>query len=332
METRIYTDYNPYAGLANNPNAGVRGYDFRSGTEPQLLPPVNLFNNFNFKVYGGYQTSARPTTSTNSVFGGTTSYAQRGYRTSAYGNTPSFGVSYNTGINIIKIITSMEWVFDLGPKGNAVCQNELGDWLTYEALSKPDSKGHGITLGSVPQTGTEIVNLDMGYDGDGPNTITFTAPKWNYLTIQGAYNSAVFYKNQFDYTNDDEGTIFTARSLYDLPNKIDNLVTFIPDQREQSTLRFYIDVHWTRSVTWGLWGDSLSTSTKDSILNSYGNAGMGESGTDRHMVTHVVQNNNNNYPKILREILNKRQRSLEQQDKRYGQTFPKTEISVTSGT
>ena len=46
----------------------------------------------------------------------------------------------------------------------------------------------------------------------------------------------------------------------------------------------------------------------------------------------IINNNTGDWPKILEEILNERQRSQDEQNERLGQTFPTTDIEVTSPT
>ena len=64
------------------------------------------------------------------------------------------------------------------------------------------------------------------------------------------------------------------------------------------------------------------------MLSRMGYASPSSTGTDIHIITHVVNNNNNNWEKILKDTLQK-QRTLEEQHERYGQTFPQTQIEIT---
>ena len=41
-----------------------------------------------------------------------------------------------------------------------------------------------------------------------------------------------------------------------------------------------------------------------------------------------INNDNNNWEKILKDLLENRQRSIEEQHERYGQDFPETEIEI----
>lgn len=330
MDTRVYTTYNPNPGLPSTAT-NVKGYNFQSGTEPPVLPPVNLFNNFSTQVYAAEALYNRPSTlqdETTSI----TSNVERGYVQGPVRTGPSYGADPRAFI-FRKLITKVEWVMNNGPKGNGVCQNEKGDWFTYEALRSSDGKGTGITLSTAPPEQPTESNYELDFTYGATSRYKFDAgltPLWNSLKISGSYNAAIFCYNKFEYTNDDQGTIFTARSLYELPRKFDNLVSFIPDQREKSTLTYYIKVSWVRSIYWGIWGTLLSNSKRQEIADNYeNNAGFGESGYDIHAVKQEVRNNNPNWGKILKDILKDRQRSLEEQDARYGQTFPKQKITIT---
>ena len=55
-----------------------------------------------------------------------------------------------------------------------------------------------------------------------------------------------------------------------------------------------------------------------------------QTGTDVHTITHTINNDTRHWPKILEEILATRQRSQEEQNERLGQTFPTTEIEITT--
>lgn len=327
MDTRVYTDYNPYPGKAST--STYRGYNFTSGTEPPLLAPVNLFNSFSTTVSASEALYNKPSTLQDDTTA-ETSYVNRGYRPGPVRTAPSFGVTPSAFI-FHKLITSVEWVTTGGPSGNGVCVNERGDWFSYDALRRADDQGTGITLTTVAPTVSSQSDYELNYQYSDVDAYTYnisSIPTWNSLKISGSYNASVFCYNQFDYTNDDKGTVFTARSLYELPEKIDNLVSFVPDQRSSTTLTYYVKVNWTRSIYWGIWDLLLTTGKKNEIISRYSDNGFGESGYDIHTVKQIVNNSNPNWGKILREILNKRQRSLEEQDIRYGQTFPKQVITV----
>lgn len=327
MDTRVYTDYNQFPGKPST--STYRGYNFQSGTEPAILPPVNLFNSFSNLVSAAEALYNKPSTLQDST-SAETSYVDRGYRPGEVRSSPSFGVDPNNFI-FHKLITSVEWVTNNGPEGNGVCQNERGDWFTAEALGRADNQGTGITLTTVAPSVSSQSDYKLNFQYANVKSYTYnisSLPTWNQLKISGSYNASVFCYNQFDYTNDDKGTIFTAKSLYELPEKFDNLVSFIPDQRSSTTLTYYVKVNWTRSIYWGIWGSLLSTSKKNEITGKYTDSGFGESGYDIHKVTQVVNNSNPNWGRILREILRDRQRSLKEQDLRYGQTFPTQVINI----
>lgn len=324
--TIIYSTYNGYPGRPTTDT--TPGYNWLSGTQPPLLPTVNLYNNFSFELKAttanAFQTSTEIESGTTEGFG---RFAETELRQGVARSSANFGIA---GANIFKAPTSMTWVTDLGPQGNAVAQNERGDWFTMESLTTADQNGGGIQLTSVPG-GSNNGADPFTYLTSTPNytsTYNTTLPICNSLKISGSYNAAVFCYNQFDYTNDYEGTVYTAKSLYELPEKIDNLVSFIPDRRESTTLTFWIRVSWTRTVNWGIWLP-ISDSKKDSLLDQYDTNGFDSTGTDLHKVTHVINNNNPNWGKILNDIISQRQRTLEEQDIRYGQNFPNQEIIIT---
>lgn len=319
--TIIYSDYNQYPGTDSN-------YDFTSGRQLPLLPDVNLFNSFSYTLYADSANSQLPSTTIGPA--GRGSYADTGYRNGVAPDSTEFGVF---GTNILKIPTDVNWVKTGGPNGNGVCQNERGDWFTEESLLTADRMGSGVRLGKINNTGTRTLTYitDTTISGRGAYTSSYevvNVAAWPDLVISGSYNDAIFCYNKFEYTNDNRGTIFSARSLYELPEKIDNLVTFIPDSRSSTTLTFMIRVDWVRHENWGSL-DYLSAENKTTLRNIYNSNNFGETGTDYHQVTHVV-NNTNDYRRILDQILRQRQRSLEDQDLRYGQDFPKTEINLTT--
>lgn len=317
----IRSDYNRYPGTSAN-------YDFTSGYQLPLLPDVNLFRSFSYTLYAESANSqAPPTLSSTGTNTGRQSYSQTGVRAGVAPNSTRVGYA---GANIFKVPVNVEWVKTGGPDGNGVCQNEKGDWFTEEALGTPDSQGSGVRLGRIVNPGTKSVTFYTSATAAGGQTVTqtfiTTVAAWPDLTISGAYNNAVFCYNKFDYTNDNVGTIYTAKSLFELPERFDNLVSFIPDERETTTLTFTIKVDWVRLVSWGAW-DFLDTTTKNNLTTTLTNNGFDSAGTEYHTVTHVV-NNTNDYSKILRQILDERQRPLSEQDDRYGQSFPDTQFTT----
>ena len=55
---------------------------------------------------------------------------------------------------------------------------------------------------------------------------------------------------------------------------------------------------------------------------------MSQTGTDTHSFTHVVNNSNNDHEKILNDLISDRQRTEEEINERYNQTFPETVENV----
>lgn len=321
MYTIVYSDYNGYPGRPSTQY--VPGYNWSTGSEPPVLPTVNLYNNFSFEL----KTYPINSFLTSSLVENESSYAESGYRDGVSPRSTRFGYTGANVFKIDKIPTYMAWVTNGGPRGNGVAQNEKGDWFTLEALSTADQFGGGLTFASIspssPTIALSIVTDTYEYAGTSSTTVT----NWNTLKIYGSYNAAIFCYNQFDYTNDYEGTVYTAKSLFELPEKFDNLVSFIPDQRQSTTLNFYVRVYWGRSVNWGAWNSALSNADKNKILADYTNNGFGDTGYDLHKVSHTINNNNSNWDKLLQETL-KRQRSLDDQHVRYGQDFPTKRIEV----
>lgn len=322
MYTVIYSDYNTYPGKPAT--RYTAGYNFETGIGPAVLPTVNLNNNFSFTLSAGVYNSYLPLTY-NSGYQG---FANTGVRNGDAPQSTRFGYASSL-FNINKRITDVQWVVDGGPQGNGAAQNELGEWFTYEALRASDGDGNGIRLDVVPPpspTGNYTIVTDTpDYDSTYTDTgITL----WNQLKISGSYNSAVFCHNQFEYTNDAIGTVYNAKSLYELPRKFDNLVSFIPDQRESTTLTYRVRVSWERIADWK--ASPFSTSQRNSILGRYTDNDMGPSGVDIHTITHKINNNKNNWNALLNSTI-ARQRTLEEQDTRYGQTFPKLKIKVVAG-
>jgi hypothetical protein len=319
MNTLVYSDTNSYPGKAATKYTA--GYNWATGTEPPLLNAVNIGNNFSFNLYAGIASTSPASTAQNNYKG----YANTGVRNGTVPQSPQFG--YGTPyINVYKRITNFSWVTNSGPQGNGVAQNERGDWFTYDALTTADRAGSGIKLNTIPAnpaTGTYTFSVTTG--NYSSSYTTGVIPLWPTLNISGSYNAAVFCYNQFDYTNDYEGTVYTAKSLFELPENIDNLVSFIPDQRDKTTLKYTLKIDWVREDVWNL---GFSTGDKNTILSQYTDNGFGPSGTDYHTVTQVI-NNTFDWNKLFKETL-ERQRSVKEQHERYGQTTPYIEISVTS--
>lgn len=320
--TIVYSDYNGYPGLNT---ATSKSYDYFSGYSLPILPDVNLYKSFNYLLSA---TTANSVVTPTVVDPNKTSWWSdpNGYKSGVATQSQEYGYA---GTDIIKIVTGIEWVRNGGPNGDGICFNEKGDWFNEATLGQADSEGSGVKFTNVNYPGQTIPFTHLTRTNNFNRLFTINISKPNDLRIAGAYNGAVFCYNKFEYTNDDQGTIYTAKSLYELPEKFDNLVSFIPDQRESTTLTFTVRVSWQRYVGWGIWDALLSTSKKNEILNNYTNNGFGSSGVDTHIIKHVVKNTNPNWAKILREILRDRQRSLEEQDARYGQTFPKQEIKLS---
>lgn len=325
--TVVYSKYNGYPGSTDT-------YDFRGARETPLLPDVNLYNSFNFEVKS---TTANANASTTQESGAGSYGRGNNYRTTNYRTGTSTRNPHNSyfGTHVARVPTAMRWVDDQGPEGNAIAQNELGDWFTRAVLERSDNNGGGVKF---VENAAEAGNFAFTFVTSGTDTRTgqekntthtFQVPHWNTLSIKGSYNAAVFCRNEFGYTNDYEGGTYTARSLWELPEKFDRLYKFIPDQREFTTLTFKIEVDWQVYLHWGIYGQYLSSSQQQSILSKMGYNSANDTGTDTHTITHVVNNSNNDYEKILRDILNERQRTPEEIDERYNQTFPKTAANTT---
>lgn len=317
--TIVYSDYNGYPGNQGN-------YDYLSGGELPILPAVNLYNSFSFEVKATSINGNAPSTQQSGagVYNSKNSYASTDVR---YGTSTTRPYNATAGVHIARVPTAMRWVDTGGPNGDGIAQNERGDWFSREVLSKADGKGGGVSFTETAATGDTTLNF-ITTTPDYEDAAQLTVPLCNNLRIAGTYNASVFCYNKFEYTNDYEGGVYEAKSLFELPEKFDNLVTFIPDQRDKTTLTFTIEVDWKIAVAWGTYGLYFSESQKNSMLSRMGYAGLSDIGTDIHTVTHVVNNNNNNWEKILRETL-KKQRSLKKQHERYGQTFPQTQIEIT---
>ena len=322
--TIVYSDYNGYPGSQDT-------YDFRSGAETPILPDVNLYNSFNFKLYATTANSNTPSTQES----GAGSYGKgQSWRTSNSRPGTSTQYPHNAyfGTHVARVPTAVRWVRDQGPKSNAICQNEKGDWFTEEVLSKGDNKGGGVSFLDNPAPGgttqfTFVTNADGGGQ-ERTQTHTFTVPNWNDLSIMGSYNAAVFCYNEFGYTDDYEGGTYEVSSLWELPEKFDRLYKYIPDQREFTTLTFKIEVDWQVYVWWGVYQGAITAQQQQTILSKMGYSSASQTGTDTHTITHVVNNSNNDHEKILRDLISERQRSEEEINERYNQTFPDTAGNV----
>ncbi len=325
--TIVYSDYNGLPGSSST-------YDFRSGAEKPILPAVDLYNSFSFTIKSSnINAGVPPTTQTGAgrpdvTYSNSTNYRTRGYR---YGSSTRKPSGAYGGVHVARIPTAMRWVDTNGPDGDGIAQNEKGDWFNREVLAKADGNGGGVTFeGNPAPSGNTSFTLVTDTD-DEQGSSSFTVPDWNTLTIKGSYNASVFCYNEFGYTNDYEGGEYYATSLWELPDKFDNLFKFIPDQRESTTLSFTIEVDWMVYTGFGIYNQNdIGSSNLSKIASRMGyNNLSGQTGTDTHVITHVVNNNNDDWEKILKDLLNNRQRSLEEQQERYGQTFPKTEILFT---
>ena len=341
--TIIYSSYNPYPGATQSElqrmgisTSSFSGYNFTTGQQPPLIPAVNLYNSFSFEIRAKPQLEARSSTSTTGV-NRDYSYRNNGYRSGASRGS-AYGASAYNAPRIFKRPTAVRWIRNGGPNGDGICQNERGDWFSEDVLSRADDQGNGVYFETNPIPAN--TSYTYGFEDVTASGVTGTTtttnpllgvatPGWNSLKIRGSYNGAVFCYNTFEYTNDDVGTIYSARSLFEIPERIDNLVTFIPDQRSSTTLTFHVEVDWVREVYWGLIGSYLSSDQQDAMLDSYNTNGVTASGTDIHTFTHVVNNNNPNWGRILNEIIRTRQRSIPEQDARYGNSFPTLDLGIT---
>lgn len=310
--TIVYSDYNGYPGNAGN-------YDFLSGRENPVLPTVNLYNSFNVTVKS---TTINGNPSTTETAANASPYSATGVRR---GQTTSPERGY-AGVHIARVPTAMRWIDNLGPNGDGIAQNEKGDWFSREVLQKADRSGGGVTFTEIPRSGTDTLNF-ITTSADYEDATQMIVPAWNFLGVNGSYNSSVFCYNKFEYTDDYEGTIYEVKSLFELPEKFDNLISFIPDQREQTILTFTVEVDWQVYSSWGIYGDYYSESQKSTMLSTLGYSGVGDTGTDVHVITQTVTNRNQDWAKILKDTLRK-QRTLDEQHERYGQTFPSTQIEI----
>ena len=332
--TIVYSDYNGLPG-------GKGNYDFLSGAEAPILPDVDLFNSFNFEVKATTaEVSAPPTQRTGAGRDGTqysnsTNYRSRGDR---YGSSPSKPAGAYVGIHVARIPTDVRWVDTNGPDGDGIAQNEKGDWFSREVLAKADGKGGGVTFVKNPTpSGTTSFSFVTSTD-ESEAAESFTVLDWNSLSIQGSYNGGVFCYNEFAYVDEDPNTYgnpdytsqtYEVTSLFELPEKFDNLYKFIPDQRESTTLTFTIEVDWHVYISYGAYAGLINASNQAKILARMGYDNATQTGTDVHTITHTINNDTRHWPKILEEILATRQRSQAEQNERLGQTFPTTDIEVT---
>ena len=90
----------------------------------------------------------------------------------------------------------------------------------------------------------------------------------------------------------------------ELPDKFDNLYKFIPDDRETTTLTFTIEVDWKVYVSYGIYNAAdIGSSNLDRTASRMGYDNLStQTGTDIHTITHVVNNSNNDWDKILQKI------------------------------
>ena len=328
--TIVYSDYNGLPGSEST-------YDYRSGAEKPILPDVNLYNSFSFTVKSSNINAGVPPTTQEGAgkldnrYSNNTSYSSRGYR---YGTSTQSPSGAYGGIHVARIPTAMRWVDTNGPNGDGICQNEKGDWFSREVLARPDGNGGGVEFIQNPTPSGNTTFTLVTDTMEKQSSATFNVPDWNTLTTKGSYNGAVFCYNEFGYLNDYEGTEYYADSLWEIPEKIDNLFKFIPDQRESTTLTFTIEVDWKVYVSYGIYNaNDIGSSNIDKIASSMGyNNLSSQTGTDTHTITHTVLNNNDDWEKILKDILENRQRSQEEQYERYNQTFPEREFDITAAT
>ena len=328
--TYIYSKYNEGPGSEET-------YNGRAAVETPILPDVNLYNSFNFELKANSNATRTPTTQDEGAgdYSKSSNYRTTGVRTGTSTSSPNGGNSY-FGVHVARVPIRVYWVDDQGPENNAICQSELGDWFTRDVLAKADGQGGGVEfIENTAPSGTFLFTFNTSAEGGGElreNSHSFTVNHWNTLSVKGGYNASVFCRNEFGYTNDYEGGTYEVKSLYELPEKFDNLYKFIPDQREFTTLTFKIKVDWVLALHYGAYQSSISSSQQNSILSDMGYSNAGQTGTDTHVITHVVNNSNNDYNKILNDLLNDRQRTPEEQRQRYNQTFVETskDMQITS--
>lgn len=321
--TIIYSDYNGFPGSEDT-------YDFRSGEESPIFPDVTLYESFDYTLKStGADARDSPTEveedgdddlDDSDITPGGSKPTRNGESTS-----PRYGYS---SVFVAKVPTAMRWVTNQGPDGDGAAVNEKGDWFSAEVLGKADRFGPGIRLDEVPRSGTETLYYVQEDTARGTQTAQYTATAWNYLKIHGAYNAAVFPYNEFAYTDEyptkDNGYTTgggEVDSLFELPGKFNALHKFIPDQRDQTTLTFTVEVDWIRVFINSGYGQYMDQTQKDAVLAGFDGKGVTASGTDTHTVNHVVFNDTSNWKQLLEETLEK-QYTTEEQWKNGGQDFP----------
>ena len=318
--TVIYSDYNGLPGASGN-------YDFKSGGQLPILPDVDLYNSFDFEIKATAVNANTPPTQKSGAgaYSNASNYRTSGVRNGTSTRAPSGATA---GVHIVRAPIAMRWIDNLGPDGDGIAQNEKGDWFNREVLGKADGMGGGVQFIENPNPGGTTTLSFITSTADYEDAESIVVPACNSLSISGSYNNSVFCYNEFGYTNDYEGGLYEVTSLFELPEEFDNLYKFIPDQRETTTLTFTIEVDWQVIVNWGVYSAYFTGDQQASMLSRMGYNATGETGTDTHTVTHVI-NNTNDWEKIFNEVLT-RQRTLDEQHERYGQTFPATEIEITA--
>jgi hypothetical protein len=318
-----------YSSNSPLPSLGSFGFD-TSYVPPAILPNVSIDSSFSTDIFAGNFISP---------FLGelSGSYARGNYggpdgvSRQAPGRPPiTLGIS---GAFVYKQITNMEWVKNGGPLGNGVAYNERGDWFTEAALSTPDFNGEGIRLDTFSRSGNVTETIPNAAADGGTGSVSYSA--FPFLRLHGQYNGSVFCYNDFGYLTDHESgadKVRHAKSLYELPNKFDQLVNFIPDQRSSTTLTFTVRVSYNLITDYGSFGNFLTTAQKNQLTSSYTSNGYSSSGTELHAVSQVISNNSSNWSQILKDILKTRQRSHAEQDALYNTTaFSKVTTFTPTG-
>lgn len=288
---------------------------------PELLPGVSVGGYFNTTLTAG--NSATPSqTEISGSYARTLSGVTIGGPTATILRPapirPPITLNQPT-IVIFKQITNLEWVKNLGPNGNGVARNELGDWFTESALSASDQFGNGIKLETIAATGT-VSETVTASDGTTASGVTYSG--FPTLKISGSYNSAVFPYNILSYTNNNSATVLTVNNLYSFPDRVDSFLGLEADTRTTTQLRFTVRVTYSLSVSWGIWNNFLSSTEKNKILALYNARGYttSGSGTELHEVTHNVTNNLTAWGPILEDIRDTRVRTLTERDYLYQNT------------
>ena len=293
-------------------------------TVPQLLPGVSVGDSFsvllNARNSGIPSQTETSGSFANGIYGGPNGLPR-------YAPTTPPVTLNQPSIIIYKQITDVNWVKTLGPNGNGVARNELGDWITESALSTPDTFGTGVRLEKVTNSGNITETIPTA-DGGTTTNVTYAAPP--SLKISGNYNSAIYPYNVISYTNNNSNTILNTNSLYSLPEKIDSLVSFVPDKRANTTLYFTIQVSYTLNVNYGVWNSFLSTSEKNKLLALYTSNGYVTSGTgvDTHVITHSLTNRINGWDTVLSTIQS-RVRTQAERDLLYQVQFSNKSVTFT---